>query len=150
MSDSEVMKPDDLDWKIMDLLRQENYNNNLLARELDVSEGTIRQRIKRLKESEILKVSGQINPDILEEQQVALIGVNVGNVQHLEAKAEEISRLPHVLSASITSGRYDVMAEVLVSSNKGLVDFLTRHLSTVEGLHGSETFLLLKSFHKYV
>lgn len=145
-----MIQPDALDWKIIDLLRKEHLNNNALARELDVSEGTIRQRVKRLKDAEILRVTGRINPDILEEQQLALIGIQVGEASKLEAKAREISRLPQVLSTSIVSGRYDVMAEVLVASNRGLVDFLTEHLSTVEGLQSSETFLLLKSYGKFV
>lgn len=145
-----MIQPDTLDWKIINLLREEHLNNNALARELDVSEGTIRQRVKRLKDAEILRVTGQINPDILEEQQLALIGIQVGEASKLEAKAKEVSRLPHVLSTSIVSGRYDVMAEVLVSSNRGLVDFLTEHLSTVKGLQSSETFLLLKSYGKFV
>lgn len=144
------MQPDTLDWKIMDLLRKEHWNNNALARKLNVSEGTIRQRLKRLKDHEVLRVRGQINPDILEDQQLALIGVNLSDAKMLEAKAQEVVDLPHVLSVSIVSGRYDIMIELLVNSNKGLVDFLTKHLSTVDGLHSSETFLMLKSYHKYV
>jgi Lrp/AsnC family transcriptional regulator for asnA, asnC and gidA len=145
-----MYKPDEIDWNIISLLREEDENNNALARKLGVSEGTVRQRIRRLKEADILRVRGLINPDILEEQQLALIGINVGPANKLESKAREIAALEHVLSASIVSGRYDVIAEVLVSSNKGLVDFLTHHLSTVEGLQSSETFLTLKSFNRFV
>lgn len=145
-----MIQPDQLDWKILQKLRQESWNNNALARELGVSEGTIRQRIKRLKDADILKVRGQINPDVLELQQLALIGINVGEASKLETKAKEIADLEHVLSVSVVSGRYDVMAEVLVDSNKGLVEFLTHQLSRVEGLNSSETFLMLKSYNKYV
>lgn len=145
-----MIQPDQLDWKILDRLREDSWNNNALARELGVSEGTIRQRIKRLKDTDVLKVRGQINPDVLEQQQLALIGINVGEASKLETKAKEISGLAHVLSVSVVSGRYDVMVEVLVDSNKGLVEFLTRQLSQVEGLISSETFLMLKSYNKYV
>ncbi len=145
-----MYKPDEVDWSIIRLLREEYENNNAIARKLGVSEGTVRQRIRRLKEADILRVRGQINPDILEEQQLALIGINVGPAGKLETKAREIAALSHVQSVSIASGRYDVLAEVLVSSNKGLVDFLTHQLSTVDGLISSETFLLLKSYNRFV
>jgi Lrp/AsnC family transcriptional regulator for asnA, asnC and gidA len=145
-----MYKPDEIDWKIISMLREEYDSNNSLARRLGVSEGTVRQRIRRLKDADVLRVRGQINPDILEEQQLALIGINVGPANKLEAKAREIAALEHVLSASIVSGRYDVIAEVLVSSNKGLVDFLTHQLSTVDGLQSSETFLMLKAFNRFV
>lgn len=143
-------QPDDVDWNIIDLLRSGAMSNNAVARELNISEGTVRQRIKRLKDADILRVRGQINPDILPRQQLAIIGINLGDSRTLEKKAREIGDLQHVLSASIVSGRFDVMAEVLVDSNQGLVDFLTRQLSTVDGVISSETFLMLKSFHRFV
>jgi Lrp/AsnC family transcriptional regulator for asnA, asnC and gidA len=55
-----------------------------------------------------------------------------------------------VLSVSIASGRYDLIAEVLVDSNRGLVRFLTEELSAVEGVISSESFLMLKSYNKFV
>lgn len=142
--------PDDVDWSIIELLRSAAMSNNAVARELNISEGTVRQRIRRLKEADILRVRGQINPDILPQQQLAIIGINLGDSKTLEKKAGEIADLQNVLSASIVSGRFDVMAEVLVDSNQGLVDFLTRQLSTVDGVISSETFLMLKSFHRFV
>ncbi len=42
------------------------------------------------------------------------------------------------------------MAEVLVDSNHGLVDFLTRKLAGVDDVSATESFLLLKSYGKYV
>jgi len=141
---------DDTDVQIVRRLRRENATNIDLARELGVSEGTIRQRLKRLKDTGILKVAAGINPDALENQQAALVAVNVSRASLLEQKAREIADLPHVLAVSIVSGRYDLMAEVLVDSNHGLVDFLTRELAAVNDVSATESFLLLKSYGKYV
>ncbi|MGL4855022.1 MAG: Lrp/AsnC ligand binding domain-containing protein, partial [Lentisphaeria bacterium] len=68
----------------------------------------------------------------------------------LNSKAQEISQLSNVLSASIVSGRYDILIEVLVESNSGLVKFLTTELATVKGLTTSESFVFLRSYNKYV
>jgi len=144
------MKPDEIDWKIIHILRQSHENNNAIARELDISEGTVRQRIKKLKDAGILKVRASINPDELDNKQLATIAVNVAKASELEAKAREISRLPNVLDVSLTTGRYDLFAEILINSNKGLVHFLTEELSQVEGITSTESFLMLKSFNKYV
>jgi Lrp/AsnC family transcriptional regulator for asnA, asnC and gidA len=141
---------DDTDLQIVQRLRRENATNIDLARELGVSEGTIRQRLKRLKDTGILKVAAGINPDALENQQAALVAVNVSRASLLEQKAREIADLPHVLAVSIVSGRYDLMAEVLVDSNHGLVDFLTGELAGVEEVSATESFLLLKSYGKFV
>ena len=144
------MQPDQTDWKIIEILRKNHVPNNAIAKELGVSEGMVRQRIKRLKEAGILTVRAQINPDILADQQLAVIAVNVAESMMLEKKAEEIAALENVLSVSIASGRYDLFVEVLVSSNHGLVEFLTEGLSSVKHITSTESFLMLKSFGKYV
>jgi len=141
---------DEMDRKIIARLRRENATNSTLARELSVSEGMVRRRLKALKEAGILKVSAGINPDALDDQQVALVAVSVGRASLLEDKARQIAGLPHVLSVSIVSGRYDLMAEVLVESNHGLVDFLTTELAGVDELTTTESFLLLTSYGKFV
>jgi len=144
------MQPDATDWKIIDILRKENQTNNKIAKDLGVSEGMIRRRIQRLKDAGILQVRALINTDMLEQQQLALIGVNVTESRLLETKGREISSLPCVLSVSLVSGRYDLIVEVLVDSNHGLVKFLTESLSDVEGISKTESFLMLKSYHKFV
>ena len=144
------MQLDKTDWKIIDILRESNIPNNAIAKELGLSEGAIRQRLKKLKDSGVMVVRGMINPDILENQQIAMIAVNVAESALLETKAAEIADLDHVQSVNITTGRYDLMVEILVDSNKGLVHFLTEQLSRVEGVSSTESFLFLKGYNKYI
>ncbi|HNX26308.1 MAG TPA: Lrp/AsnC family transcriptional regulator [Phycisphaerae bacterium] len=144
------MQPDDTDWKIIDILRNEYMPNNAIARKLGVSEGMIRHRIQRLKDAGIMIIKALINPDVLENQQLAVLAVNVVESRMLAAKAHEISELPGVLSVSIVSGRYDLIAELLLDSSHGLVNFLTETLSRVDGISKTESFLLLKNCNKFV
>jgi len=144
------MQPDEIDWKIINILREKFVPNNAIARELGVSEGMIRQRVKRLKEAGILRIRALINPDVLEDLQLAMVAVNITDSASLKKKADQIANLENVLSVSFTSGRYDLFAEVLVSSNRDLVRFLTEELPNVEGVTNSETFMMLKSYNKFV
>lgn len=144
------MQTDKTDWKIIEILRKGTVPNNTIARQLGISEGTVRGRLKKLKEADILQVKALINPEVLENKQLALVSLRVTESRLLDRKAEEVSRLPDVLSVSITSGRYDLIAEVLVDSNRGLVRFLTEQLSGVKGVLSSESFLMLKTYRKYV
>jgi Lrp/AsnC family transcriptional regulator for asnA, asnC and gidA len=144
------MQPDDTDWKIISVLKTGAVPNNTIARKLGVSEGTVRARLKRLKEAGILQIRALMNPDVLSNKQLVIVAVRVAESKLLERKAEELSRLENVLSVSIASGRYDLIAEVLVDSNRGLVRFLTEELSSIEGILASESFIMLKSYNKYV
>jgi Lrp/AsnC family transcriptional regulator for asnA, asnC and gidA len=144
------MTPDKTDWDIINALSDGNMTNTDLARQLGVSESTVRQRVRRLQDAGILKIRALRDPNRLEAQQLALLGVCVAESRLLDTKAREIAALDHVLSASIVSGQYDVMLEVLVDSNRGLIRFLTEELSKVDGLTKTETFLTLRSYNKWV
>lgn len=147
---SEEKDLDELDWTIVNELRREESTNSALAEKLGISEGTVRQRVKRLKDSGILRIRALINPDVLARQQLASIAIMIGESRLLDQKAREIADLENVLSVSIMSGQYDLMAEVLVDSNRGLVKFLTETLPTVEGITKTESFLMLRSYNKFV
>ncbi len=112
------IQPDETDWKIIEILQQGWVPNNTIARVLNISEGTVRSRLKKLKDAGILTVRALINPDVLANKQLVLVALTVAESRLLERKAEEVSRLPNVLSVSITSGRYDLIAEVLVVPTK--------------------------------
>jgi Lrp/AsnC family transcriptional regulator for asnA, asnC and gidA len=144
------MQPDETDWKIIEILRKGYVSNNTIARKLNISEGTVRVRLKKLKDSGIMEVRALINPDALENQQLALVAMSIAESRLLESKAKEVSALENVLSVSIVSGRYDLIAEVLVDSNRGLVQFLTGQLSKVKGIIHSESFLMLRNYRKFV
>lgn len=144
------MELDETDWGIIRILQAGWVPNNTIARELGISEGTVRLRLKKLREAGVLEVRAVINPDVLANKQLAAIAMRVAESRLLETKAEEVSRLPNVLSVSIASGRYDLIAEVLVDSNRGLVKFLTEELSAVDGVVSSESFIMLKSWRKFV
>jgi len=146
----EGVEPDELDWKIINILSEESVPNSTIAEALGVSEGTVRARLKKLKEAGVLQVRALINPDVLAQKQLMLIGMKVAETRLLETKAQEVAALAGVLSVSIASGRYDLIAEVLTDSNRGLVKFLTEGLSTIEGIQSSESFIMLKSYGKYV
>ncbi len=143
-------QPDELDWNIIDILRQEHKTNIVVAEQLGINESTVRQRIRRLKEAGIITVKALIDPEVLENQQLAVVAINVIESKLLDTKAKEIAALASVLHVSIVSGQFDLFVEVLVNSNKGLVRFLTEELSSVDGITATQSFLTLKSYHKFV
>jgi Lrp/AsnC family transcriptional regulator for asnA, asnC and gidA len=145
------MTIDDIDRQMIQLLNQDGrLPNNEIADALHVSEGTIRNRYKKLTEAGLLKVIGLINPDDSPNKQLMLLGVNITSSKNLAKKAAEISKLPNVESAYITAGRYDIMVEVWIDAKGGLIEFLSQTLAKVEGIASTESFLVMKSFNKWL
>lgn len=145
------MTLDQIDWKIIDALRESGRSSNAqIARRLRVTEGTIRSRIKKLTDAGILRITGQVNPEFLRDHQVVMVGINVTESKSLEKTAQAIGQLEHVSFAAITSGRYDILAQVIVDSNKGIINFLTRSLARIATVSRTETFVLLKTYNCWV
>jgi len=150
-ADARPIELDALDRGIIEALRKDGrMNNSAVAAELGVAEGTIRQRIKKLLDTGAFRVAGMLNPQILPDHQMCVIGLKVDESRHLEQRARDVAELPEVRSVAIVTGRYDLLVEVLVSSNQGLIRFLSESLAEVSGITSSETFLLLKTYDKWV
>jgi Lrp/AsnC family transcriptional regulator for asnA, asnC and gidA len=142
---------DEIDRGIVAALREDGRtNNSVIAAQLGIAEGTVRQRMRKLTEAGIVRVSALVNPEIISEHQLCMIGLNLTESRRLEACAAEISKLPEVRSVAIVTGRYDLLAEVLVDSNHGLIRFLSESLAEVPGIESTETFLLLKTYDKWI
>ena len=68
-----------------------------------------------------------------------MLGVKIDESKQLETRARDVAQLAEVRSVAIVTGRYDLLVEVLVSSNQGLIDFLSESLAQVPGITSSET-----------
>ncbi|AQT67147.1 Leucine-responsive regulatory protein [Anaerohalosphaera lusitana] len=144
------MQPDKTDWQIIEILSKQHIPNNQIARQLGVSEGTVRRRIKALQDAGVMRVRALLDPDVLKDKQLAIILASVKESKLLKEKATEVSKLQNVNSVAIISGAYDLLIEVIVSSNRGMITFLTEQLSTVKGIEKTETHVVMKSYGKYI
>jgi Lrp/AsnC family transcriptional regulator for asnA, asnC and gidA len=141
-----MLQLDNTDWEIIrELQKNGREPNSTIAKKLSLTEGTIRQRVKKLLEAGVLRVSGQLNPEFLEGHQMVLMGINIKESSRLEETFHELESLEEVQSAAITSGRYDIFIQVIVSNNLGVVNFLTDSLAKINGIMQTETFVLLKT-----
>ena len=137
---------DEIDLRIAKVLAHDGRaGNSLIARRLGISEGTVRQRLKRLVASGKLRVQALVNSDKVASKYLAIIGLNLEGRQ-LERCAERINRLPEVQQTFIVTGRYDILITVLLDSHGQLVDFVTHELSKIPGIRDSETFVCLKNY----
>ncbi|MDD3127629.1 MAG: Lrp/AsnC family transcriptional regulator [Candidatus Izemoplasmatales bacterium] len=142
---------DDTDKKILKLLGENGrITNNDIARKLSISEGTVRNRIKKLESSGFMKVLGLINPDKVTDKQLVFLGVKVALSKDLAATAEKIAKLNNVKAVYISTGRYDIVVEAWLDVKFGLVNFLSGSLATISGVVSTESFLIMKSFKRWI
>lgn len=137
--------------KIIELLKDNGrISNKVIAEKLGISEGTVRNRIKSLIDEGHLKLAGLIAPDKNPEKQLVLLGINLSASKDLQEKAEAIAKFPEVKSALISTGRYDLLIELWVDVKYGLIDFLSNSLAKVDGVVSTESFIIMKSYNKWI
>jgi Lrp/AsnC family transcriptional regulator for asnA, asnC and gidA len=135
---------DEIDHQVIEALQKDGrVAFAQIAEQLNVSPGMIRLRYNRLVEQGYLKVVAITNPLRMGFKAMAMIGIRVEGSKLLEV-AEKISKLDEIIYMVISSGRFDIFAEVVCRDHEDLLRFITEKLSTVNGVRESESFIHLK------
>ena len=113
-----------------------------IASELGIATNTVRNRVQAMKDSGALQIIGLVNPEAIEGHQAAYIGFNLLPEKGRVA-IEQIESLAGVVSATVVSGRFDVMAVVMFNKKHSYRRFIDEELTKVEGLTGTETFFVV-------
>jgi Lrp/AsnC family transcriptional regulator, regulator for asnA, asnC and gidA len=144
ISNVPAQRLDEIDHQVIEALQKDGrVAFAQIAEQLNVSAGMIRLRYNRLVEQGYLKVVAITNPLRMGFRTMAMIGIRVEGSKLLEV-AEKISKLDEVIYMVVSSGRFDIFAEVICRDHEDLLRFITEKLSTVDGVRESESFMHLK------
>ncbi|RME89525.1 MAG: Lrp/AsnC family transcriptional regulator [Anaerolineae bacterium] len=142
--DKEALPLDPIDQQIIAALKEDGRTPFAqIAKRLGVSTGMVRQRYLRLVREGYIQVVAVSNPLLMGYPTMALIGIKVEG-KHLQRIAQQIAAFEEVIYLVLSTGTYDLLAEVICRDNTHLVEFLTKRLHTVEGVRDTETFIYLQ------
>jgi len=116
-----------------------------IAKELGISEGTVRNRLAKLIEDQVIQIVGMIDPSRVGYDAPAMIGVSV-QPPLLEKVAATVAAFPEVSYLIMVSGEFDLFVEVLCEDRDHLAVFLNTKLLQVPGVVRSQTFITLKTY----
>lgn len=140
------MQLDDTSIAIINCLKDGRTPYKQIADELSIAEGTVRSRVKKLKEEGVFEITGLVDPEALPDQSVVMVGVRVKDMD-LVKKGEEFSKLRGVTSVCVVTGQYDLIVTVLLNRNFTILDFYTEEASKITNVRSVETFVVYKSFN---
>jgi Lrp/AsnC family transcriptional regulator for asnA, asnC and gidA len=144
-----VTKHKTLDKTDLAIIARLQYDGRMplarIAAELGVSEGMVRQRVKRLTEDGLLQIVAIVEPQHLGWKSASMIGVNV-QVGQIEAVAQRIAQYEEVTYLFMTSGGFDLFVEVFFKDREHFVRFLNEELHQIPGVLRTETFMIMKMY----
>ena len=125
---------DEIDQSIIEALQLDGRRPfTKLAAELGISEASVRQRVANLINTQVMQIVAITNPIKLGFSLASMIGIRVSGERLLQV-AEEISAFDEVIYLIITTGSFDLLAEVVCRDNDHLLNFLTEKLYKVQGV----------------
>lgn len=135
---------DDLDREILDQLGDDGRRAfREIARNLGSSEATVRARVKRMQDLNILRIVAFADPEELGNSQLAIVFLTVDPKRHSRI-VEELCEIPEISYVSSILGRADICIEVSSANNTQLWTFLNERVSTIEGVQATETVSVVK------
>ncbi len=131
--------PDELDWKIVDILRVDGrLSNREVGRRLGVSEGTVRGRLNRLRERKIVRNTAVTDVRALGKNVWGYIGLKVERDRLYEV-AEALGQIDELLFVAVTLGQHDILAFVVADSREQLLEILAERIQGIPGVRRTET-----------
>ncbi|MBI6630849.1 Lrp/AsnC family transcriptional regulator [Pontibaca salina] len=138
---------DKLNRRIISMLREDGRMAfSEMAQALDVSEGTIRNRVNSMKASGTLHIAALTDPKVSEYQTEAMLGLRVAANCQPKQVAERLEGIDEVVYIAWVSGRYDMLVEVLSDGEGALVKLLETHIYGKSDIVDVEVMTRLKNF----
>ncbi|MFQ5996718.1 MAG: Lrp/AsnC family transcriptional regulator [Dehalococcoidales bacterium] len=140
------MKIDKLDQKlILDLQKDGRRHYMDLAKMLGVTEGTVRNRLRRLVGEGIIKITAVPALDKLGYSFMGIVGMQV-RLADLRAVAEELAQNQNICYLANVTGRYEFVAIVLTRSPGEFAHFMENVISAIPSIVRTETFVTLNIY----
>jgi len=132
--------------RMIELLQQDGrLTVASLARQLGVTEVTARRKLHGLLNSGLVRVVATVDPFDVGYETPVIIGLKIQR-NRVEEVADRLSQLPQVRYVGASTGRVDLIIEVVTRTNQDLANFLMNELAAVDGIIDSETNLIIRIY----
>ena len=109
-----------------------------IARQVGVSEATVRARVRRLEETGLLQIVAFADPAKMGNSAMALLFLRVAPAEHDNIVAE-LSGRPEVSYLSTVLGNSDLCVQVVVRDQVQLGEFVRNQVRTLPGVIDTQT-----------
>lgn len=135
---------DDIDRRIIAILQADGRRPySQIGEDLGIPASSVRYRVQRLEENGTLQIVGIANPLTIGFDRFAMIGIKVapGSAREVCARLRDLPETSYVI---MTTGQYDVMAEVICRDTEHFTNLVNERMHRIEGVTATESFFVLE------
>jgi Lrp/AsnC family transcriptional regulator for asnA, asnC and gidA len=142
-------KLDDLDRDIIRSLQRDGRRSNVeIARDLNGAESTVRKRLDRLLQEEIISIVAAPKLDAVGLPVHTMIFLQVELAQ-VDQTANQLASLSQVRSVTYTTGEYDMIIDAVFPDNDALLRFLATQIASLDSVVKTTTVHVLQNVKTY-
>lgn len=135
---------DSTDSRIISILQKDGRASNTdIAKELNISEATVRGRIKRLIDEEYIQIVAVANPFKTGFEIAGDLYINV-EMKKIDSVLAELRKIRELWYIVMTTGETNINAEFIVTTLDELHDLVYNRLSRIDGITRIETAIITK------
>lgn len=135
---------DATDSKIISILQRDGRTSNTdIAKDLNISEATVRGRIKRLIDEGYIQIVAVANPFRAGFEIAGDIYINV-DMKKVDPILRELEKMKELWYIVMTTGETNINAEFIVTTLDDLHDLVYNRLSRIDGILNVETSIIMK------
>ncbi|QHL87844.1 AsnC family transcriptional regulator [Nibribacter ruber] len=142
----QVSEIDNLDRRILSMLMQDAtraYTD--IAKELQVSGGTVHVRMKKLEELGVIKGSHLvIHPNAVGFDICAFIGIYLEKGSVYQQAVEQMRQVPEIVEMHYTTGQWSMFAKIICRDTLHLREVLNEKIQIISGVERTETIISLE------
>lgn len=146
--DRNIRSPEDeLNSQIIAILENDGRTAfSEIAQTLGVSEGTIRNRVNALRDSNMLRIVAIADPIARDYRTDAMLGIKVAPGTAPAEVAKRFENDPRVVFALWVAGRFDLLLEIVSDDADALQSFLESEIHSAKDIADVEVMLGMKNF----
>jgi len=130
----ELIELDELDHQVIKILQEDGrVSIQDIAKELDSTSSTIRKRIRRMEDANVMRVVAVTDFGAAGYEMLLAIGIEVEN-RKPEDVGKDLAKLPEVFSVNLTTGVHDLDILVAARDFTELSRFMHDDLPSIDGI----------------
>jgi len=139
----------DLDRAIIAHLQEDGRRPFItIARDLDVSERTVRNRVHQLLDTNVIQIVALTSPSALGYHAGALVGIKSDPAVPASEIAVELTAIPDVDYVVVTTGRFTLFAEIISRDISTMQRVVERQIGKIAGVTAIEVFPYFSVFYQ--
>ncbi len=134
---------DQIDSQMISLLQKDGrLSNTEIAKKLNISEATVRTRLKRLIDDKYIQIVAVSNPFKLGFDITGDLYIHV-EMKKIDSAIQELKKIKELWYIVITTGEANINAEFVAQTLEDLNDLIYNRISRIDGVMRVETSVIM-------